>query len=235
MPEESDLSDDVVDERAIEIFGAECITNLASNNWKDRQASLETISNGVKRLVPEDAPVQVIVRTVAAKKPGLKDANFACLKARIELISQVADQGFKFSQRSASYCLLEIADKLGDPKQSVISREAMSRIADHCTLQYVCAQCMPAVLVQGKNPKNQEAILVWITQAIKEFGFTGLDVKALIAQLKEALANTNPSVRGAAIQCIATCNMYMPQFKTFFEQEKPILVKEIMDQVEKVK
>ncbi len=227
----------MVEEKALELFGSECVTGLASNNWKDRQGSLENISNTLKRLIPKDTPVQVIVRTVAAKNPGLKDANFTCLKQLIELISQLADQGYKFSQRSASYCLREIAGKLGDPKQSASAREAMSRIADHCTLAYACAQCMPAVLVQGKNPKNQETILVWITQAIKEFGLMELGFtsrKVLIAQLKEALLNRSLLVRSAAIQCIVTCNMYMPQLNRFFDEQKPILVKEITDQVKMV-
>jgi cytoskeleton-associated protein 5 len=232
--EEPDLSGDVVDERAVELFGAECINGLVSNNWKERQTAIETIANAIKRMVPEDAPVQIIVRTIAAKKPGLRDTHFQCLKMRLDVLAQVADAGFKFSQRSASYCLAEVADKLGDPKQTQLAREVMSRVADHCTLAYVCRECMPLVLVQGKNPKNQETILVWLTQAIREFGFAGMDVKALIAELKGALANQNPTVRGAAIQCIATCNLYLPQFKTFFEQEKPILVKEIMNAIEQV-
>ena len=234
MPEESDLSPDLVDERAVELFGTECVNGLASPNWKDRLASIESVAGAIKRMVPEDVPVQIIVRSIG-KKPGFKDSHFQCLKQRLEVVSQVADNGFKFSQRSASYCLAEVADKIGDPKIAAQAKEALSRIADHCTLSYVCGQCLPAVLVEGKNPKNQESVLVWLAQAIKEFGFTGMDVKTLLAHMKSALQNSNASVRIAAIQLIATVHLYVgPQFRGFFDQEKPALLKELDAEIEKV-
>ena len=97
------------------MFGAEVVTNLGVANWKERLASVEAIASKVRAMPSDEVPVQVIVRTLA-KKPGFKDTHFQVLKQRIELVGQLAETGFKVSQRSASYCVNEIADKIGDVK-----------------------------------------------------------------------------------------------------------------------
>ena len=71
LPEESDLGQDTVDEKAGEIFGAECVNGLANSNWKERQTAMETLLTHIKRMPTDEVPCQIIVRTVA-KKPGFK-------------------------------------------------------------------------------------------------------------------------------------------------------------------
>ena len=232
--EEPDLSPDVVDEKSAELFGAECINGLANSNWKERQSAIESLANQLKRFPSDEVPVQIVVRTVA-KKPGFKDAHFQVLKQRLELICAVADAGFKFSQRSASYCLADIADKIGDAKTSPQAKDALSKISEQCTLGYVCTQIMPSIF-EGKNPKNQEHVLLWAAQAIKEFGFAGVDMKFLLAHIKSALQNSNVTVRSSAIQLIGTIFMYVgPNFRALFDQEKPALLEQIDAEIDKVK
>lgn len=235
MPEEPDLSQETVEDKANELFGAETITNLANSNWKERQSAIENLTNSIKRMPTDEVPCQVIVRTVA-KKPGFKDPHFQVLKQRLELITMIADTGYKFSQRSASYCLVDIADKIGDAKTSQQSKDALSKIGEQCTLPYVISQISGPIFVDGKNPKNQENFLTWLSQAIKEFGFQGVDMKTLLQQIKSALQNTNPAVRVASIQLISTIYMYAgPSFRGLFDQEKPALLEQIDAEIEKVK
>lgn len=208
IPEEPDLAQETVEEKATELFGAECVASLGASNWKERQSGMETLANTLNRMIPEETPVQVIVRIVA-KKPGFKDSHFQVLKQRLDLICKLADTGYKFSQRSASYCLVDIADKIGDVKNSGQAKEALSKIAEQCTLPYVCQQCLGPILIEGKNPKNQEQALLWLSQAIKEFGYQGMDTKALVNYIKTSLQNSNPSVRAAAVQLTAVIFMYL--------------------------
>ena len=234
IPEEPDLSQETVEERAVEIFGAETINNLANSNWKERQSAIENLANAIKRMPTDEVPCQIVVRTVA-KKPGFKDAHFQVLKQRLELITLIADQGFKFSQRSASYCVAEISDKIGDVKTSQQAKDALSKISEQCTLPYVITQIIGPIF-EGKNPKNQENFLLWLSQSIKEFGFQGIDMKTLLQHIKSALQNTNPAVRVASIQLISTIYMYMgPNFRALFDQEKPALLEQIDAEIEKVK
>lgn len=199
---------ETVEEKAIELFGAECVTSLGASNWKERQTGLETIASALKRMIPEETPVQVIARTLA-KKPGFKDSHFQVLKQRLELVCTLADTGYKFSQRTALYCLTDIADKIGDAKTSQQAKDALAKIAEQCTLPYVCQQCIASIIVEGKNPKNQEQALLWLGQSIREFGYQGMDTKALVNYIKKSLENSNPNVRAAAVQLTAVIYMYL--------------------------
>ena len=254
------MGQETVEEKAVELLGAECVANLANSNWKERQAALETILTHVKRMPSDEVPCQVLVRTVA-KKPGFKDAHFQVLKQRLELVAALADTGFKFSTRSASYCLVEIADKLGDVKCSQQAKEALGKIADHCSLGYVAAQIVPAIF-EAKNLKNQENVLLWLAQAIKEFGYQviiviyvislisrkqmihfaavfiqGVDTKLLLTHVKSALQNSSVAVRLASIQLISTLYMYAggAAFRSLFDQEKPALLEQLDAEIDKIK
>ena len=228
------MQQDVVEEKANELFGAECVAALANANWKERQQAIENLVAAIKRMPTDEVPVQIIVRTVA-KKPGFKDSHFQVLKQRLELITMIAETGFKFTQRSAGYCLVDIADKIGDVKTAQQAKDALSKIAEVCTLPYVCAQILPSIF-EGKNPKNQEHALIWLSGAIKEFGFTGMDMKFLLTHIKSSLANSNATVRSTAIQLIATIYMYVgANFRALFDQEKAALLEQIDAEIEKVK
>ena len=234
VPEEPDMAQESVEEKALELFGAECVNGLASSNWKERQSSIETLNNCIKRMIPDEVPVQIVIRTLA-KKPGFKDSHFQVLKQRLELVASVAEVGFKFSQRSASYCLNDISDKIGDVKASEQAKNALSKIAEQCTLSYVVGQVLPSIF-EAKNPKNQEQCLLWLSQAIKEFGFQGCELKLILNHIKNALANSNANVRNAAIQLIAIVYMYVgASFRSFFEQEKQALLDQIDSEIAKVK
>ena len=225
---------ETVEERAAELFGTECCTALTNNNWKERQQAIETITSKVKQMPSDEVPVQIIIRTLA-RKPGFKDTHFQVLKQRLELVSVLADTGFKFSQRSASYCLADVADKIGDVKTGQQAKDALSKIAEQCTLPYVCQQILPAIF-EGKNPKNQENVLSWLCQAIKEFGFIGMEMKFLLAHIKLGLANSNAAVRVGAVQLIGTVYMYAgPSFRSLFDQEKAALLEQIDAEIDKFK
>lgn len=182
----------------------------------------------------DEVPVQVLVRTLA-KKPGFKDTHFQVLKQRVELVGLLADQGFKFSQRSASYCINEIAEKIGDLKVGEQVKETLCKISDQVTFAYVVQTIVPSVFT-AKNPKNHENLINWLTQYIPEFGFTGIEMKFMLKYIKEALASTNPAVRSAVYPLIACIYMYAgPSFAGLFEQEKPAILEQINGEIEKVK
>lgn len=232
-PDETDLSQEVVEDRSIELFGNEIVTSLGNSNWKDRLSSVESIMNNIKTKPSDELPTQIIVRLLA-KKPGLKDSHFQVLKQKFDVIMFLATEA-KFTQVSANYCLGDVADKIGDVKNSSQAKETLSKIAECIGLQDVIKQTLPAIF-EAKNPKNQEHILLWVSQSVKEFGFTGIDLKSLVNQTKTALQNTNANVRQAAIQLIGTLYLYVgPQLRVLFETEKPALLEQIDSEIEKNK
>ncbi|NWU97847.1 CKAP5 protein, partial [Upupa epops] len=92
-----------------------------------------------------------------------------------------------------------------------------------------------AMAFSQKNPKNQSETLNWLSNAIKEFGFSGLNVKAFISNVKTALAATNPAVRTSAITLLGVMYLYVgPPLRMFFEDEKPALLSQIDAEFEKM-
>lgn len=231
--EEPDLSQETVDEKSIELFTADICTALGNSNWKERQQSVESIMNAIKRMPSDEIPAQIVTRLIA-KKPGLKDTHFQVLKQKFDIIMYLAQEA-KFTQRSTQYCIADIADKIGDVKNSQQSKDTLSKIAEAIGLPQVLA-IVSSSLFESKNPKNQENGILWIGQSIKEFGSTGVDLKALIAYLKGSLQNSNASVRSASIQLIGTLYMYFgANIRVLFESEKPALLEQIDNEIAKNK
>ncbi|XP_026057616.1 cytoskeleton-associated protein 5-like [Carassius auratus] len=86
-----------------------------------------------------------------------------------------------------------------------------------------------------KNPKNQAETLNWLANAMKEFGFAGINVKAFISNVKTALGATNPAVRTSAITLLGVMYLYMgAPLRMFFEDEKPALLSQIDAEFEKM-
>ena len=115
-----------------------------------------------------EIPCQAVVRTVA-KKPGLKDTNFQVLKLKMELVAHLALNS-SFSKQSASFCLQDIVEKVGDVKNGAAAKEAISCIAEATAFESV-SQEVVVMAFEQKNPKTQAEALNWLAGAIKEFGF----------------------------------------------------------------
>ncbi|XP_052066786.1 cytoskeleton-associated protein 5-like [Mytilus californianus] len=232
LPTESVLSDEAVEDKAGAVFPGDTLKQLTSANWKDRLAAMENITQTMKGMSKDEIPCQAVVKTVA-KKPGLKDNNFQVLKLRIELITILAKNA-KFTKVSAECVLSDLIDKIGDVKQGKSVQECLSCIAEATSLEFICKEVIPLGF-ENKNPKNTAETLVWLAQAVKDFGLK-LSVKPLITYIKKAFAATNPAVRASAITVTSVIYMYMgQQFRMFFEDEKPALLQQIDAEFEKVK
>ncbi|CAG2202668.1 CKAP5 [Mytilus edulis] len=232
LPTESVLSDEAVEDKAGAVFPGDTLKQLTSANWKDRLAAMENITQTMKGMSKDEIPCQAVVKTVA-KKPGLKDNNFQVLKLRIELITLLAKNA-KFTKVSAECVLSDLVDKIGDVKQGKSVQECLSCIAEATSLEFICKEVIPLGF-ENKNPKNTAETLVWLAQAVKDFGLK-LSVKPLITYIKKAFAATNPAVRASAITVTSVIYMYMgQQFRMFFEDEKPALLQQIDAEFEKVK
>lgn len=71
--------------------------------------------------------------------------------------------------------------------------------------------------------------------SFKLFQHSRLQPKALIGDIKKALAHTNPGVRTAGISLCGTIYLYMgATLRVFFEDEKPALLQQIDSEFEKV-
>uniref|UniRef100_A0A2K5E3A5 Cytoskeleton-associated protein 5 n=1 Tax=Aotus nancymaae TaxID=37293 RepID=A0A2K5E3A5_AOTNA len=132
---------------------------------------------------------------------------------------------------------VELMDRTEMPCQALVRMLAKKPGWKETNFQIYCFppfQVMSMAFSQ-KNPKNQSETLNWLSNAIKEFGFSGLNVKAFISNVKTALAATNPAVRTAAITLLGVMYLYVgPSLRMFFEDEKPALLSQIDAEFEKM-
>ncbi|XP_053304724.1 cytoskeleton-associated protein 5 isoform X2 [Spea bombifrons] len=230
---EQELSPEACEEKAAAVLPASCMQLLDSSNWKERLASMEEFQKAVETMEKNEMPCQALVKMLA-KKPGFKETNFQVMQMKLSIVALIAQKG-NFSKTSAYVVLDGLVDKVGDVKCGGNAKEALSAIAESCLLPWTAEQVVSLAFAQ-KNPKNQSETLNWLSNAIKEFGFTGLNVKAFISNVKIALAATNPAIRTSAISLLGVMYLYVgPPLRMFFEEEKPALLAQIDAEFEKMK
>jgi len=76
----------------------------------------------------------------------------------------------EFSKRSADYLITDVVDKLSDAKNASITTETLTTIAEATSLDHVATSVVTYAMGQ-KNPKVQAEALLWLSNAILEFGF----------------------------------------------------------------
>nr|XP_012308053.1 cytoskeleton-associated protein 5 [Aotus nancymaae] len=219
---EPELSIEVCEEKASAVLPPTCIQLLDSSNWKERLACMEEFQKAVELMDRTEMPCQALVRMLA-KKPGWKETNF-----QYQVISLSRDS----QRRSPTGHQHDSCGRCGGfAGASVRQFLVQTKTQIYCFPPF---QVMSMAFSQ-KNPKNQSETLNWLSNAIKEFGFSGLNVKAFISNVKTALAATNPAVRTAAITLLGVMYLYVgPSLRMFFEDEKPALLSQIDAEFEKM-
>lgn len=229
---EAELSIEVCEEKASAVLPPTCIQLLDSSNWKERLACMEEFQKAVELMERTEMPCQALVKMLA-KKPGWKETNFQVMQMKLHIVALIAQKG-NFSKTSAQIVLDGLVDKIGDVKCGNNAKEALTAIAEACMLPWTAEQVMSMAFSQ-KNPKNQSETLNWLSNAIKEFGFSELNVKAFISNVKTALAATNPAVRTSAITLLGVMYLYVgPSLRMIFEDEKPALLSQIDAEFQKM-
>lgn len=77
---------------------------------------------------------------------------------------------FIYYRTTADCCLNDITEKLGDAKSGTKAGDTLTAIAEAATLNHISLQVIDFALSQ-KSPKVMQETFVWLSNAIKEFGF----------------------------------------------------------------
>lgn len=86
-----------------------------------------------------------------------------------------------------------------------------------------------------KAPKAQADSMVWVEQAIRDFGIIGLSVRDLIEYLKIGLKSSNAAVRTSATKTLVTLRLYVgTDIVTFLQDLNPQLLATIESEFAKV-
>ena len=230
---ETDLSLEECEARAGEVFNEEIASGLGDNNWKVRLAAMEDAK--AKLETASDLPGLVAVKLLC-KKPGLKDNNFQVLGAKIIALRTIASK-CRFSQQMWDAVTPEIVGILADKKNCDAVKETLYVMAEQSTFNFIFGGILDFAFAQTqKSPIVKAEALNWSAEGIKLFGFGGLQPRAALDSIKKGLAESNPTVRTAAIGLLAVLHWYMgATAKRMFEDEKDAIKTQIEAECDKYK
>lgn len=90
-------------------------------------------------------------------------------------------------------------------------------------------------MIKQKAPKAQADTLLWVEQAIRDFGIQGLAIRDFIEFLKNGLKSSNAGVRTNATKTLVTLRIYVgADIKTFLQDLNPTLLSTIESDFDKV-
>ncbi|ORZ13461.1 armadillo-type protein [Absidia repens] len=208
--------------------------DVGSSQWKVRLAAMESLRTHLESTMESsNIEAEIIIRCLS-KRPGWKEMNFQVMTKLYNVMQLLASNCPSFSRSCVTLGIPGIVEKLGDAKLKKPAGECLVAFSETTSLQFVLSQSYP-IWKKAKSPKIVTDSLIWIHQALLDFGIGGLQVRDLIDFVKIALANTNPTVRTNAINVLGGLRMYLgPDIIAFVQDVSPALMTNIENEFEKV-
>lgn len=230
---EKELSEESCELEAAAVLPASCLRHLDSSNWKERIACLEAFEKAVEEMEANHMPCQALVRLLD-KEPGWKETKLQVMQKKLRIVTLIAQKG-PFSKTCAQFVLGNLVDKIGDVICGNDTKEALTAVAEACGLPWTAGKVTEAAFLQD-SPRTHSETLNWLADAIKEFGFDGLEAKDFVGYIKLALAAAHPDVRASAFNLLGLMYLYVgAPLRVLFEDEKLSLLSQIDAEFEKVK
>ncbi|PKK20936.1 cytoskeleton-associated protein 5 [Columba livia] len=227
---EPELSAEECGKKAVAVLPETCIQNLESNDWKERLSSLDTLQKTVGEMKRSEIPCQALVRLLSQR---CKETKLQVMQKKLHTITLLAQKG-NFSRTSAQIVLESVVEMVGDVLCSNSAQGALTAIAEACSLPWTAKTAMLLAFSQN-NCRIHSKILDWLSNAILEFGFAGMEAKALVNTLKIALASVHSDVQRSAITLLGVIYLYMgDSLRALMENEELPLLPQIDAELEKL-
>ncbi|XP_010571421.1 PREDICTED: cytoskeleton-associated protein 5-like [Haliaeetus leucocephalus] len=227
---EPELSAAECREKVASVLPETCIQYLESNDWKERISSMDILQKTVGELKKSEIPCQALVRLLSQ---GRKETKLQVMEKKLHTITLLAQKGH-FSRTSAQIVLESVVEMVGDVLCSNNAQGALTAIAEACSLPWTAKTAMLLAFSQN-NSRIHSKFLDWLSNAILEFGFAGMEAKELVNTLKIALAAVHSGVQRSAITLLGVIYLYMgDSLKALIESEELPLLPQIHAELEKL-
>ncbi|CAO3629819.1 unnamed protein product [Cunninghamella blakesleeana] len=219
--------------RATDFIPQQVWDDIGQSQWKVRLAAMEALYSHLESaLEPDDIEAEIVIRCLS-KKPGWKEMNFQVMTKLYSVMQLLATICPSFTRSCAAIGIPGLVEKLGDIKLKKPAGECLEIFAEKTSLQFILSQSYP-IWKKAKSPKVLADSLMWIHQALLDFGVNRLQVRDLIEFVKIALGNTNASVRTSAVTVLGVLRRYIGQeIISFVQDVSPALMANIEAEFEK--
>ncbi|ORY06720.1 ARM repeat-containing protein [Basidiobolus meristosporus CBS 931.73] len=221
------------EEKAMEIIPSEVYAGFSDSNWKNRLASMETLTTFLENPNNSAIESELVIRALA-KKPGWKETNFQVSSKMYGVIQVLCEKSSTFSRGCGALVVPGLAEKLGDIKLRKPSGDCLTSIAEQFSLQFVLHQAYES-WKKAKSPKVHSECLGWINATIQDFGVASLNVRELIEFLKVMLGSSNAAVRTNSVTLLGLLSTYIgPQIRSLVQDLSPSLLSTVDAEFAKV-
>ncbi|XP_039174427.1 cytoskeleton-associated protein 5-like [Crotalus tigris] len=222
---EKELSEESCELEAAAVLPKSCLQHLDSTNWKERISCLEALEKAVEEMDHHQVPCQALVRLLQ-KEPGWNETKLQVMQKKLHIVTLIARKG-NFSRTSAQFVLGNLVDKIGDVICGGDTKEALTAVAEACGLPWTAKKVTEAAFLQD-SPRTRAETLKWLSEAIRDFGFEGLQAKMFVSYIKASLSAAHPDVRTSAFNLLGVIFLYVGSpLRAYFENERPPLLAQI--------
>ncbi|EIW85215.1 microtubule associated protein [Coniophora puteana RWD-64-598 SS2] len=216
---------------AAELIPGSIMAGLGDGNWKTRLVACDELTTWIEDVV-ETVDAEVVIRAIAKK--GWSEKNFQVSAKIYNVLTILAEQCPSFGRSCVALSTGHLSEKLGDAKLKKPAGDTLIVFAEKTSLQFVLNQAYEP-LGKQKAPKVLADSLVWVDNAVVEFGVAGVSLRGLIEFLKNALKNANAAVRTNATKTLVTVKLYAGAgIKDLLEDLNPQLLATIQSEFDKV-
>ncbi|KAJ4487992.1 microtubule associated protein [Lentinula aciculospora] len=216
---------------AADLIPASILTDLGDANWKARLAAIDEMSAWLDGVIA-DVDSEVIIRSLAKK--GWAEKNFQVSTKIYGVCVALAEHSSTFSRSCVALCVPHMVEKLGDMKLKKPAGDALLLFGEKTSLQFVLNQAYEPLSKQ-KAPKVLADAIAWINSALTDFGIAGLSLRSLIDFLKNALQNSNATVRTSATKALVNMKLFAGSgIKDLLEDLNPQLLNTITSEFDKI-
>ncbi|PWN35981.1 ARM repeat-containing protein [Meira miltonrushii] len=222
---------DEAEARSSEIVPAHIQEELSTSVWKDRLAAMVKFNEWLK-LESETVESELIVRFLS-RKPGWKESNFQVMSEVYNAFKMLSTDCPSFGRSSVAISIAPLCEKLGDIKLKVPAADTLMQYGERTSIGFVISQALTP-LSNLKAPKAIADSLLWVNQALLDFGTANIDVRGLVDHLLNCLKSANAAVRTNATTCIGTLSRFLgPALTNLLGDINPQLRSTVEAEIEK--
>eukprot|EP00049_Salpingoeca_infusionum_P004592 m.81407 g.81407 ORF g.81407 m.81407 type:complete len:2144 (-) comp12634_c2_seq1:1600-8031(-) len=230
------MAPDQAESIAKEFIGAQITTQVTSSAWKEKLEGVEAIQALVEKSADTIDPQMAVALFGAfeAWTRKWKETNFQVMGGYMKAMGLVADNIAALPDRCVTIGLPPLVAKIGDIKLSSVAADTLTSLCKAQGVNYVCLHFYPLVSAQ-RSPKVHTEALKWLSATLNGFGMK-MAPKPLVSFTRKMMQSTNPGVRTAAVDTLATLRVFVgPSLLSLVQDEKPALLTTIQEAFDKVK
>lgn len=222
---------DEAEARSNELVPVHIQEELSTSVWKDRLAAMVKFNEWLK-LECETVESELIIRYLS-RKPGWKESNFQVMSEVYNAFKMLSTDCPSFGRSSVAISISPLCEKLGDIKLKVPAADTLMQYGERTSIGFVMSQALTP-LSTLKAPKAIADSLLWVNQALLDFGTANIDVRGLVDHLLTCLKSANAAVRTNATTCIGTLSRFLgPALTNLLGDINPQLRSTVEGEIEK--